>query len=203
MNRHLFFWSVIVSAILTVPRGALGDVGGRVSGTVKVTGSASNADAVVYLQQAAGAFAPPTKPVDMDQRSKTFIPHALPIVVGTTVRFLNNDATRHNVFSPDHEKYNLGTWRQGQTRDHTFGTCAKVPCVYAQLCLLHPEMEAYVVVLQNPFFATTNTDGRFEIINVPPGTYTLAVWHAKGQTQSKPVTVDGAKLALVDFVLRR
>ena len=45
-------------------------------------------------------------------------------------------------------------------------------------------------LLQNPFFATTNKDGQYKIENVPPGTYSVAVWHAKGKSQPKPVTVD-------------
>ena len=92
--------------------GSVGGAGGSISGTVKVTGLASNADAVVYVQQAPGTFPPPAG-VEMDQRKFQFIPHVLPVVVGTTVRFLNSDPTPHNVFSPDHEKYNLGTWPQG------------------------------------------------------------------------------------------
>jgi hypothetical protein len=64
-------------------------------------------------------------------------------------------------------------------------------------------MEGFVVVLQNPFFAVTDRDGRYEIQNVPPGSYTLAVWHAKAKATPKPVTVDAAKPAVVDFVLGR
>jgi plastocyanin len=175
--------------------------GGTIRGTVKVAGLASNADAVVYIQQAPGTFTAPAKPADMDQRSMQFIPRVLPVVVGTAVKFLNSDPTPHNVFSPDGEKYNLGTWPQGQTKDHVFAKCAKAPCVYVQLCRVHPEMEGYVVVLQNPFFATTSKDGQYKIENVPPGTYSVAVWHAKVKSQPKPVTVDAAKPAVVDFVL--
>jgi plastocyanin len=177
--------------------------GGIIEGTVKTTGLATNADAVVYIQQMPGAFALPAKPVNMDQQGKQFIPRVLPVLVGTTIRFLNSDRTHHNVFSPDYEKYNLGTWREGQTRDHTFSTCPKAPCVYVQLCRLHPEMEAHIVVLQNSFFATTVDDGHYAIDNVPPGTYSLAVWHAKGKSQPKPVTVVASKSAVVDFVLGR
>ncbi len=175
--------------------------GGTIEGTVKATGLATNADAVVYIVQAAGSAAPPAKPAQMDQKNMQFIPHVLPIVVGTTVRFLNSDPTAHNVFSPDHEKYDLGTWSQGQVKDHTFSKCPKAPCAYVQLCRVHPEMEGYVVVLQNPFFAVTPSDGRYKIDNVPPGSYSLGVWHAKGKAQPKPVTVDAAKPAVVDFVL--
>jgi plastocyanin len=175
--------------------------GGAIEGTVKVTGLTSSADAVVFVQQATGAFAAPAKPADIDQHGMKFTPHVLPVLVGTTVRFLNSDPTPHNVFSPDHEKYNLGTWPQGQTKDHPFATCAKAPCVYVQLCRVHPEMEAYVVVLQNPFFAVTGADGHYKIDNVPPGSYSLSVWHAKGKALPKPVTVDASKPAVVDFAL--
>ncbi len=92
-----------------------------------------------------------------------FIPHVLPVVVGTTVKYLNSDPTPHNVFSPDYEKFNLGTWPQGQTKDHVYAKCAKAPCVYTQLCRVHPEMEGFVVVLQNPYFAVTDKEGHFEI----------------------------------------
>jgi hypothetical protein len=105
------------------------------------------------------------------------------------------------VFSPDYEKYNLGTWPQGQTKDHTFDKCAKAPCAYVQLCRVHPEMEGYVVVLQNPFFAVTGADGHYKIDNVPAGNYSVGVWHAKGKAQPKSVTVDASKPASVDFVL--
>jgi len=186
---------VVIATVLTAA------AGGTIEGTVKVTGQISNADAVVYIQQAPGTFAVQSKPAEMDQRSMKFVPHVLPILVGTTVRFLNSDPTQHNVFSPDYEKYTLGTWPQGQTKDHVFDKCAKAPCAYVQLCRVHPEMEAYVVVLQNPFSAVTGADGHYKIDNVPPGNYSLGVWHAKGKAQPKPVTVDAAKPGVVDFVL--
>lgn len=197
----------VISAALTIAFAAVltaaGAGGGTVEGTIKATGLASNADAVVYIQQAPGTFPPPAKPANIDQRSMSFQPHVLPILVGTTVKFLNSDPTPHNVFSPDHEKYNLGTWPQGQTKDHAFATCAKAPCAYVNLCRIHPEMEGYVVVLQNPYFAVTGADGHYKIDNVPPGKYSVGVWHAKLKVQPKAVTVDAAKPAVVDFVLAK
>ncbi len=192
---------VAMIAVLVMARVGSSAAGGTITGSVKVTGATSSADAVVYVQQAPGTFQPAAKPVEMDQRKFQFVPHVLPVIVGTTVRFLNSDPTPHNVFSPDNEKYNLGTWPQGQTKDYTFAKCARFPCVYTQLCRVHPEMEGYVVVLQNPFFAVTTKEGRYDITNVPPGTYQLAVWHAKGKSQPKAVTVDEGKPAVVDFAL--
>jgi plastocyanin len=202
MKRTMFLLVAVPSLLATLATIA-GAADGSIAGTVKATGLASNADAVVFVQQAQGTFKPPAQPVTMDQKKMQFLPHVLPVVLGTTVRFLNSDPTPHNVFSPDFEKYNLGTWPQGQSKDHIFATCAKPPCVYTQLCRVHPEMEGFVVVLPNPHFAVSNKEGHFEITGVPPGQYTVAVWHAKLKAQPKPVTVEAGKSAAVDIVLAR
>src|SRR6266567_3654871 len=202
MAKRLSFTSggaLVAAAVLVSSYATVTAAGTAITGTVKVTGAASNADAVVYIQNAAGVF-PPARVVTMDQSKMQFTPHVLPVTAGATVKFLNGDPTPHNVFSPDNEKYNLGTWPQGQTKEYTFNKCTKLPCVYTQLCRVHAEMEGYVVVLQNPFFAVTSKEGHYEIANVPPAGYTLAVWHAKAKVQSKPVTVEAGKPAVVDFV---
>ena len=203
MIRHSIFWSGMLATIAVAYLGPLSGAGSSLTGTVKVSGLASSADAVVYILQAPGTFPLPAKPVEMDQRNFQFIPHVLPVLAGRTVKFLNSDPTPHNVFSPDNEKYNLGTWPKGQTKDYVFNKCAKPPCVYTQLCRVHPEMEGFVVVLQNPFFAVTNKEGHYEITDVPPGTYSVAVWHAKAKAAPKPVTVDAGKPATVDFIMGR
>ena len=186
--------------LLSVPAG-MAATGSVISGTVKVTGVASSANAVVYIVQAPGPAAPGTGA--MNQQKMQFIPHVLPVVVGTTVKFLNSDPTPHNVFSPDNEKYNLGTWPQGQTKEYAFTACKKFPCVYTQLCRVHAEMEGYVVVLQNAYFATTDAEGKYAIKDVPPGSYQLGVWHEKAKGQPKAVTVEAGKPAVVDFVLTK
>lgn len=131
--------------------------------------------AVVYLADVKGDFIQPAQNPTMDQRNMTFIPHVLAVQTGTTVDFLNNDEVRHNVFSPSKEKYNLGTWPRGEVKPYTYTEQG----VYNQLCNVHPEMEAFVVALDTPYFATTDADGNFEISGVPEGEYTVKVWHEK------------------------
>ncbi len=202
MKRPTFLLAV-VSALLMALATISPAADGSIAGSVKAAGLSSNADAVVWIQQAPGTAKPPAQPVTMDQKQMQFIPHVLPVVLGTTVRFLNSDPTPHNVFSPDYEKYNLGTWPKDQSKDHAFVTCAKFPCAYTQLCRVHPEMEGFVVVLPNSYYAVSNKEGHFEITGVPAGQYTVAVWHPKLKAQPKPVTVEAGKAATVDFALAR
>ncbi len=198
MRRMVFAIAFSLAVAATIALAAAPPQGtGSITGTVKVAGQTNNADVVVYVEHAAGTF-PPAQAV-MDQKNMKFVPHVLPVVAGTTVKFTNSDTVAHNVFSPDHEKYNLGTFGPGLAKDHAFAKCPKFPCVYAQLCMIHPEMEGFIVVVQNPYVATTNDAGQFTIQGVPPGQYQVAVWQAKGKAQPKPVTVEAGKPATVDF----
>lgn len=140
---------------------------------------------VVYLSGAAGEFKKPANNPTLDQRNMTFIPHVLPVQTGTTVDFLNNDEVKHNVFSPDHEKYNLGTWPKGAIKQFTFTSQG----VYTQLCNVHPEMESYIVALDTPYFTVTDKEGNFELQGVPPGDYTVKVWHEKLRFSSQEIAL--------------
>jgi plastocyanin len=207
MNRRPggLLTALIVAAVVA-HTGMLRAAGGTITGSVKILGAPSAADAVVYIEHADGTF-PTDAKATMNQRSQEFVPRVLPIVDGTAVKFLNSDPTAHNVFSPDYEKYDLGTWQQGDTKEYAFPPCAKPPCAYTQLCKLHAQMEASIVVLQNPFFAVTAKTGHFEIDNVPPGSYTVATWYARRgrpyPVQRRAVTVDADGTASVDFVISR
>lgn len=159
------------------------------------------ANTVIYIEQADGDFIPPTKNPIMNQKGLKFIPFVLPVVSGTTVDFLNSDNVLHNVFSPDKccDKFNLGTWPKNETRSYTYN---EPDCESVVLCNVHPEMEGYVLVLQNSYFAVTDLDGNYEINNVPEGEYTLKVWNAK--LKSKPVTIKvTSSVAIHDFKITR
>lgn len=144
---------------------------GTISGRLVASDPRMLHDAVVYVDEAPGHFVPHGMAV-MDQRKMRFIPHVLPILQGTTVQFDNSDPLIHNVFTPDGKGYDLGAFGPGETRFHTFNKKG----VYTQLCRIHAAMIAYIVVLQNPYFARTAPDGRFRIRKVPPGHYAVRAW---------------------------
>ncbi|MEK7407543.1 MAG: DUF2012 domain-containing protein [Acidobacteriota bacterium] len=163
---------------------------GAVKGKVQCKGLRDHRDAVVYLENVPGQFAPPKEPAAIDQVKMVFIPHVLPVVLGTTVKFLNSDPVLHNVFTPSRagNKFNLGTWPKGEAKSYTFDKVGDVRL----LCNVHPEMEAFVVVLANPYFAKTGPDGSYSIPNVPAGKYTLKVWHEKLKFPAQEVAVPAA-----------
>lgn len=69
-------------------------------------------------------------------------------------------------------------------------------------CNVHPWMKSYAAVFKHPFFAITGKDGSFELNGLPPGTYTLKVWHEKLGTATQPVAVRGSETKTVQFVLK-
>ena len=153
--------------------------------------------ALVYIDRVKGEFPPPKKNPFISQKDMVFRPHILPILKGTTVDFTNNDTVAHNVFSPPGAatRFNLGVYGEGVKKTVTFNNLGEVPL----LCSLHPEMLAYVIVLQNPYFALTDNAGKFEIKNVPAGKYRLEVWHEKLQSTFKEVVVGSGKTVTVGF----
>jgi plastocyanin len=150
----------------------------------KLPAGMAEGDMVVYVVNAAGDFKPPDKHALIDQKKMTFVPHVLPVLVGTTVDFHNGDTVNHNVFSPDGEGYNLGTFPPGSTRSYTF----KRTGAYTQLCSLHPEMEGFVIVLQNPYFVMSEKAKSFKIHDVPDGHYLVKVWGEKLKKSQKEKT---------------
>lgn len=189
--------ALVIAVCLSFSPVVVADETGTISGDVVARTPKMRAGVVVHLDKVAGTFRPSAKPAEMDQKGMAFSPHVLAVQKGTTVVFRNSDAVRHNVFTPDGDKYNLGTWGQGETKPHVFATSG----VFHQLCNVHPEMSAFIVVLDNPYFAVTDANGKFTIANVPPGTYTLKTWSEKQGETTQQVTVTAGGTASLHIEL--
>ena len=171
--------------------------GGTISGKVDVQPAKYLEETVVYLKSVPGTYKPQTH--DMDQQGMKFVPHILVVTQGDAVKFLNHDNVVHNVYSPDNEGYNLGSFKQNEDRTYTF----QKPGVYSQLCSVHPEMLGYIFVGQNPHAAAVDKKGGYVLKNVPPGTYQLAVWNSKLKGPEKPVTVTAGKTVEENLTVKR
>ena len=192
--------AVISCAVIFAGAGRAGDIKGKVS----VQGIKSPDNIAVYVDAVPGKkFDPPADHTSIDQRKMNFNPHVTVVVQGTTVDFVNSDAVGHNVYWPSiggNKKlaHNLGTWPKGEKKSFQFTDLGSATL----LCNVHPEMSAFLVVVPTPYFAVTDSDGAYEIKDVPPGTYTLKTWSEDGKVTTQPVTV-AAGTATADLTVKK
>jgi plastocyanin len=179
--------AALALALAATPARPADTAGGTVTGKVEVQPARFQDETVVYLKGVPSKRSPRT--LAMDQRNMKFIPLVLPAVAGDSVDFLNNDGVEHNVFSPDPDPFNLGTFKSGDKRSHTFDE----PGAYRIRCSIHPEMLGWIFVSDSPFAVAVDRKGRFTLANVPPGTYQLATWNPNVEGPEKTVTVVAGK----------
>jgi hypothetical protein len=144
----------------------------------------------VYVKDGLGKyyFEAPTEPVKLDQQGCRYVPHVLGLQVGQPLEVGNSDETTHNVHAlPDtNREFNFAQFVKGQKNLQTF-TASEVMVPFK--CDLHGWMNAYIGVLPHPYFAVTHDGGKFELKNLPAGTYTVEAWHEKAGTQTQQVTI--------------
>ena len=142
-----------------------------------------------------------TTPVVLDQQGCRYRPHVFGIRVGQPLEIVNNDPTLHNIHAlpKSNTEFNNGQPIQGMKTTHTF-TQAEVMVPFK--CDVHGWMNAFVGVLDHPFFAVSGADGSFSLKGVPPGTYTLEAWHEKLGTMTQSVTVGSSETKDVAFTFK-
>jgi plastocyanin len=131
----------------------------------------------------------------IDQRNLKFIPTVVAIMVGDTVDFPNHDKSWHNVYSKGGANdFDLGLYPPGKSRSKKFDK----PGVSRILCNAHPDMEAFVVVKDHPFFSVTDNRGNYQIENIPLGRVRVQTWYPNLEIRSEPVEIvrDGEVFAL-------
>jgi plastocyanin len=162
-------------------------------------------DFVVYLEGTVGTN-PPVAPAEptlvvtrrIMQKSANFSPHVLPVLVGTTVEWPNEDEILHNVFSFSEIKpFDLGLYKSPEVKRVKFDRPGRVDV----FCSIHARMSCIILVRDNPFFAPARDNGTYRIADVPPGTYQLRAWHERLPSQAKEVTVPERGEVKVDFLL--
>jgi plastocyanin len=153
----------------------------------------SLANVFVYVKDGLGSFSydPPTDMAKIDQRECRYHPHVFGMRVGQPLEIMNSDPTLHNIHAipKTNSEFNNGQPIQGMKMTHTFD---KPEVMVPFKCDVHGWMNAYVGVLDHPYFAVTDATGSFDIKNLPPGTYTIEAWHEKFGTMQQKVTI-GAK----------
>lgn len=130
---------------------------------------------------------------------REFVPHVRAVLIGSSVRFPNDDPFSHNVFSNAQAgPFDLGLYRRGTSRAASFPRAG----VYPIYCNIHSRMAAYVVAVTTPYVTFASVDGRFTLENVPPGSYLLRAWHEHaGTTTGVTIVVPSSGIAAQRLVL--
>lgn len=157
--------------------------------------------AVVYLE---GQFPKPdTNSIHLSknevrQKGMQFRPALLPVQVGTSVAFPNDDDFYHNVFSYSKtRRFDLGRYRKTD-RPPPVEVFDK-PGVVKLYCEIHQHMRGAILVLETPHFTPTNTNGVYELHGLPSGQYMLKAWLDEKHVYEKPVTLESGQTLHVDF----
>jgi plastocyanin len=174
----------------------------KVSPTLVVGANKGIKDVVASLPsiQKGKALGKPDKPPVLDQKSCEYHPYAQIIPVNTTLEITNSDDVLHNIKTKGGSKTSFNMAQPKFKRKLTYDF--KNPEIVQVECNVHGWMNAIIVVEDNPYDALTDANGSFKITDVPPGKYTVKVWHSKLGEQTKEVTVGPKEEVKVAFEMK-
>lgn len=166
-----------------------------------VTGDGGSlANAVVYVKNFPADYIVtlPESGATLSQRGCMYDPHIVALRAGEKLEIANEDQTMHNILAMPQQnpKWNRAEMPGAAPIEETFA----VPELEVPIrCNVHPWMKSYLFVFAHPYYAITGKDGRFEMKNVPPGTYTIEAWQEKYGKKDANITVGPKESKTVDF----
>ena len=136
----------------------------------------------------------------LEQKGCMYEPHVVGVMTNQEIEIINDDPTNHNIhpLPKANQEWNESQPPKGDSKMKRF---AREEVMIAVKCNVHPWMRSYIGVVGHPFFAVTGEDGSFSIKGLPPGKYTLQVWHEKLGKSTQKVTVKAKEDAKANFEL--
>jgi len=157
------------------------------------------ANAIVRLEGVSSGKAFPSADGVISQLECRYRPHILVQQPGEDLKIVNQDPILHNVhaYREDETLFNMAQPFQGQETRQPLDDEGLVRIA----CDVHDWMEAWVLVIDNPYFAITDEQGQFSISAVPPGRYQITMWQEMLGTATKTVEVTAGAAASIDFAI--
>src|SRR5262249_51468839 len=156
------------------------------------------ADAVVSVTNIEkGAPLVVVRGIKFDQQGCEYVPHVMAFPAGSSIDIVNSDGILHSIRTDPKNNPPLDMAQPGFKKVITVSVSH--PDLIEVGCDAHNWMRGWWFVADNPYYAVTDTHGRFTIKNIPPGTYALKVWQEKLGTQTREVTVPPGKTVTADF----
>jgi len=137
-----------------------------------------------------------------DQKSCTFVPRMIMIKPEMEGEVLNSDSVGHNFHTISQGVYNINKKIQPNAKLVVAKGQIRRSGMIRAKCDIHSWMGGWWVVADTPYTVITDKDGNFSIGEVPPGTYTLKIWHEKLGESKQNVVVKAGETAKVDVVLK-
>jgi plastocyanin len=166
---------------------------GSISGTAVDKDGAKMADVVIYATPAGSTAMPAagaSETVTIAQDQLQFTPYVTAVRTGTAIKFPNYDKIEHHVKSFSSAKeFEIKVYEKGTPPPVVFDK----PGVVIVYCMLHGWMRAYIMVLDTPYFAKTETSGAVTLDKLKEGTYEIKAWHPDMGTV-KPALVQTVKV---------
>jgi plastocyanin len=125
----------------------------------------------------------------------------LAFAAGSTLEVINPDGILHNIhsYSKKNSPFNFAQPKFKKT----LTVKIEKPEIINVKCDVHNWMNGWLFSAENPYFSVTDMHGGFKLADVPPGTYTVKVWHETLGTLTQKVTVKPNETAKVTFELAK
>jgi hypothetical protein len=168
--------------------------------TVVVNKNGTLRNVFVWVKTGVEAWSFPLPDDDalLDQQGCWYLPHVQGMRKGQSLAIKTSDPTAHNVhgYAKKNRPFNRSQPAGAANVTIKMKRDEASPPMKVK-CDIHPWMNAFVAVVDHPYFAVTGDDGSFELPNLPPGTYTIEAWHEKYEFVEQTITVgDGESKAL-------
>ncbi len=159
------------------------DTGGgkRASNRLVIGKGGGVANAVVYLEGVTAGKPMPTDAVTLDQEGCRYDPHILLVPKKAELSMSSSDAILHNIHMFGAAVYNIPF----PDKDTVVKKMRKGGLVRIQCDAGHSWMSAYAWVISHPYYALTDESGAFTLSDVPPGKYTIKMWHESWEVAEK------------------
>jgi plastocyanin len=155
-------------------------------------------DAAVIIEPVSGASPKRHRTASIEQRNREFVPYVTVVQTGTMIEFPNQDPVKHHVYSFSPAKLlEIKLYAGKPVQPVLFDKPGEVVLG----CNIHDWMEAYVLVVNSPYFAKTGANGKAFIRNVPAGRYRLRVWQPRQRSEAPLREIEvGAAPTRLDLV---
>lgn len=147
---------------------------------------------VVFLKEVKAGKAFPKGNWELDQKQCTFEPHVMVVPAKSDLKIKNGDPVLHNVhgYLGNSDVFNLALPNKDEAVERKL---RRSGIMRIQCDAGHTWMSAHIFVTTHPYYAVTDEKGQFKLDEIPPGKYTLTVWHENWKptgTEFKEITLD-------------